>query len=128
MTFCPAALLLLLFAPLAASAQSVGRVSDLRSKAVAEGSVAVKVITRAVAAAPSAPAARTAAQRSAIQLAQQKLLLDLIPRGLVEGNEIRLEPDGSFTMRVLPEGIDRLAGSGDVAALALATTPAVNRP
>jgi hypothetical protein len=75
------------------------------------------VTTRAVADAASIGPARTEAQHVAIQRAQHKVLAQLISRGLVVGNEINVQPDGSFTMRVLPSGIDQLAASADVAVL-----------
>jgi hypothetical protein len=115
-----AALLLLMFTPLVAGGQSTSPFAELRSKAIAQGSVQVKVTTRAVADAPTA--GRTQAQRFAIQLAQQRLLLDLIPKGLVLGNEISMQADGAFTMRVFPDAIDYLAASNDVAALDEAVT------
>ncbi len=41
----------------------------------------------------------------------------LISRNLVVGNEITVEPDGSFTMRVLPAALDRLSENPDIAEL-----------
>ena len=92
-------------------------VATLRNQATGEGSVEVTVTTRAVADAARIGAERTEAQQVAIQRAQHKVLIQLISRGLVVGNEINLQPDGSFTMRVLPSGIDQLAASADVAVL-----------
>lgn len=92
-------------------------VATLRNQATAEGAVEVRVTTRAVADAASVATARTEAEHVAIQRAQHRLLTQLISRGLLVGNEISLQPDGSFTMRVLPSGIDQLAASADVAVL-----------
>lgn len=94
-----------------------GDVATLRNQAIAERSVEVRVTTRAVADAASIGAVRTEAQYVAIQRAQHKVLIQLISRGLVVGNEINLQPDGSFTLRVLPAGLAYLAASGDIATL-----------
>jgi hypothetical protein len=102
--------------PLVASAQQVaGDISYLGSKAAAEGSIEVVVATKAVADARAAKTGPlTAEQQRAIGRAQQKIMLILVSRGLVVGNEISLQPDGSFVLRVLPQGLDLLTQSSDV--------------
>jgi len=111
------ALLCLALTPLITSGQTATPIAQMRNRAIAEGSVEVTVTSRAVAQAPLSPSARTQAQRFAIQLAQQKILMGLLPRGLVVGNEINAEPDGTFSMRVLPDAVDVLAASPDVIAV-----------
>jgi hypothetical protein len=116
-------LLLLLLAPTISSAQlAAGDLVNLRNKVVAEGSVEVKVSTRAVADAGSTLAGLTNAQRIAIDRAQDRILLHLLSQGLLVGNEITVQPDGSFTMRVLPAGLELLLANTEVAALEPATT------
>ena len=89
--------------------------SALRAKAQLEGSVEVKVVTRAVAGLSAArKPTLTAEQRREVQRAQDKILIPLIARGLVVGNEIFVQPDGSFTMRVLPDGLEQLARGAEV--------------
>ncbi len=110
-----ATLFLCLLLPVVALAQpSVVELSGLRSIAQTKGSVEVKVTTRAVAAAEVQKTAPTSGQRIAIGRAQQKIMLILVSRGLVVGNEVSLQPDGSLVLRVLPQGLDFLAQSADV--------------
>ena len=63
-----AALLWLTLIPLVVVGQPPNRVTELRNKAMVEGSVEIKVTTRAVADAPSR--SRTQAQRVTVQFAQ----------------------------------------------------------
>lgn len=114
-------------APLIASGQPVLAIAQLRSQALTEGSVEVKVTTRALVDAATSPTNHTQAQRLAIHLAQQRILLELVPRGLVVGNAINVQPDGSFTMRVLPEALEHLAASTAIAALGPAATKGVGQ-
>lgn len=110
--------LLLALIPLVVDAQSAaGAIAQLRNRAILEGAVDVKVTTRPIADSGLPGRAPTEAQRIAIQRAQHRILVRLLPRGLVVGNEITMQPDGSFTMRVLPTGLDYLAASPDVAIL-----------
>jgi hypothetical protein len=110
------ALVLLTLTPLVAPAQQVAAdISFLRNKATADGSIEVAVTTRAVADARASKSGPLAVdQQRAIGRAQQKIMLILVSRGLVVGNEVSLQPDGSLVLRVLPQGLDFLAQSTDV--------------
>ena len=90
--------------------------SALRSKARLEGSVEVKVVTRAAANGLGPSRSRqTVEERREVQRVQDKVLITLIARRLIVGNEISVQPDGSFSMRVSPEGLERLVQNADVA-------------
>jgi len=89
--------------------------SSLRAKAQNEGSVEVRVVSRAAASVVSSDLSNVnPEQRKAIQRAQDRILVGLIARGLIVGNEIFLQSDGSFSMRVLPGGLEALVVSTDV--------------
>jgi hypothetical protein len=122
------ALLCIAMAPLPLVAQpNPADVNRLRTQAIADGSVDVSVTSHAVAATRSG-VVPTADQRIAIQRAQHKILIQLISRGLVVGKEVSVAPDGSFTMRVLPAGLDHLAASADVAILEVGATQIETHP
>jgi len=110
-------IVLIFSVPLSAGAQpSTLDLTGLRAKAQAEGSVQVTVVTRAVSSAVSTGLSTASPeQRKAMRRAQDKILIRLISRGLVVGNEIFVQPDGSFSIRVLPDGLEQLAQSADVA-------------
>ncbi|HZF30368.1 MAG TPA: hypothetical protein VE907_14720 [Gammaproteobacteria bacterium] len=105
--------LLALLSPLLLEAQTPSAEAPaLRAKAIAEGSVEVHVVTRAVAL--SKGVTLTPERKAQIARDQSKIVMLLIARNLVVGNEITGEPDGSFSMRVLPAAIDYLAISPQI--------------
>jgi limonene-1,2-epoxide hydrolase len=106
--------LLALLSPLLLEAQiPSAEAQALRAKAVEEGSVEVKVVTRALSA--SRGSVLTPERHAQIARDQSRIVMLLVARNLIVGNEITIEQDGAFTMRVLPEAVDRLAASTDVA-------------
>jgi len=108
---------LLAVVPMVALAQPVSSdIAYLRTKANAEGWVEVSVTPRGAAEvrALRAPSLTTDKQ-TIIGRAQQKIMMILVSRGLVVGNEVSLQPNGSLVLRVLPRGLDFLAASPDVA-------------
>ena len=109
-------LVLLAIAPLMVQAQPIaGDLPYLRNKASTEGWVEVVVRTKASIDASVAKIGElTADERRAIGRAQQKIMLILVSRGLVVGNEVSLQPDGSLVLRVLPRGLDVLSESAEV--------------
>ena len=107
--------ILLTLAPLVAAAQPSGDITSLRNRASAEGSIEVVVATKAVVAArTSKTGTETADQQRAIGRAQRRIMLILVSRGLVVGNEVSLQQDGSLVLRVLPQGLDILAQSPEI--------------
>lgn len=105
--------LLALLAPLLLRAQTPSAEAPaLRAKAIAEGSVEVHVVTRAVAL--SKGATLTPERKAQIARDQNKVVMLLITHNLIVGNAITIQSDGSFVMRVLPEALDQLARTGNV--------------
>ena len=106
--------LLALLSPLLLEAQTLSAEAQaLRAKAIADGAVEVNVVTRALSA--SKGVAPTPERKAQIVRDQNRIVTLLVARNLVVGNEITVEQDGSFTLRVLPDAIDRLVVSADVA-------------
>src|SRR5262245_29049196 len=96
---------------------TVNDLSALRSTAQRDGSVVVTVTTRALSESRSNRGEPTTQQRAEIQQAQRKVLVALVAKDLVVGNEVAIQPDGSFTLRLLAQGLDELARNKDVAEL-----------
>src|SRR6185369_14033302 len=98
------------------SAQWVGSdLAALRGKAIAEKWVAVTVTTAATYDSRSTAAGTTTTvQQRFPDRIQQKLVMKLVSRDLVVGNEVSILSDRSLTMRALPAGLDFLAQSRDV--------------
>jgi predicted outer membrane protein len=114
-------LALLALLPLGIQAQTPSSdVRALRAKAISEGSVEINVVTRALAL--SNGASVTPDKKAEIARDQSKLMAQLIARNLVVGNEIWVQPDGSFTLRVLPDAIEYLSASREVSVLQPAPT------
>ena len=112
----PVALIIAVLLPLVAHAQTSpsSNLSALRSTARLEGSVEVRVVTRALANPVARSGRALTNQRRDVHWAQETILARLIVRGLVVGNHVSLQPDGSFTLRVLPAGLEQLAQDAEV--------------
>jgi hypothetical protein len=125
-------LVLLTLAPFALEAQqSAGDLASLRSQAQRNGFVDVVVTTTAVAnmrtAGTLAPMVTPEQQRAIIR-DQQKLVMALVSRGVLVGNEVSIQPDRSFVLRVLPQGLDLLSKTALVMEVrAAADAPKVQR-
>lgn len=114
------AVVLLASFPLGALAQT-SDLGTLRAKAQAEGSVEVRVVTRAAASTSTVGTiAVSSEQRNAMRRAQDRVLIALVSHGLVVGNEIFVQPDGTFSLRVLPEGLEAMARNTDIQQLTVA--------